>query len=141
MSISMYLILFGIILMLVDIFFQTDIPTFIAYLIFSLVFFINIPLHLLVRIILTIIFFFVLLLFHYFLWKKTIQLLIDTFFAKDIYKAGFDGLIGKKGIVRIIEGKKLAYIQGDLYKFRDEISLKEGEGFIVKNTDDGYVII
>ena len=141
MSISMYLILFGIILMLVDIFFHTDIPTFIAYLIFSIVFFINIPLHVLVRIILTIIFFFALLLFHYFLWKKTIQVVIDKFFAKDMYKAGFAGLVGKKGEVKVVEGKKLACIQGDLYKFRDEVPLEEGEGFIVKETDDGYIII
>ena len=141
MSFSFYLVLIGIILMLIDIFFHSDIPTFIAYIIFSIVFLLNIHLHILWRIILTIIFFFVLLLFHHFLWEKTVQLVVDKYFAKDKYHAGFSGLVGKKGKVRIIENKKLAYIEGDLYKFRDEVNLEEGEDFIVKGIEDGFITI
>ena len=141
MSISLYLVLFGIIMMLVDIFFKTDIPTFIAYILFSVVFFINIPLHILLRVILTLIFFFILILFHYFLWNKTIQFLVNRFFAKDIFIAGVDGLIGSKGKVRVIENKKLASINGDLYKFYENIPLEDGDDFIVVTIKDGCIII
>ena len=84
MSFEVYLILFGIVLMLLDFFFASDLPTFVAILIFCYVFYRILPIDsLLIRIILTILFFFVLLVTYITLWKKAESIIVDKWFAKD----------------------------------------------------------
>ncbi|MGD8113318.1 MAG: hypothetical protein ACQEWA_00285 [Sphaerochaetaceae bacterium] len=141
MTITGYLITAGILLMLIDIFFRTDVPTYIAYLLFSYALFRVIKLNLLVSLIVTILFFFLLLLFHNFIWNATIQRLTDRFFAKDKYIAGVEGLAGEKGVAKMIDGTFYASIHGDLYLFADDVDISEGESFTVKEVVDGKIII
>ncbi len=141
MTLTGYLLLSGALLMLIDIFFHTDIPTYLAYLLFSYAFFSQLQFNILVNIIVTILFFFLLLLFHNFIWNNTVQWILDKFFSKDRYLAGVDGLAGSKGTVKVIRGKKLANIHNDLYKFLEENSLEEGDSFTVKEVIDGEIVI
>lgn len=141
MSLEVYAILIGIILLLVDIFFASDIPTFAAILLFCFVFFRILPFGLLVNIILTILFFFVLLIVYVTLWKKVESVIVDKWFAKDRFRAGVEGFPGKKGFVKTIDGEKYACIDGDLYAFYENYPLADQEEFTVKEVYDGKIVI
>ncbi len=141
MSVNEYIILFGIILILIDIFFTTDIPTYISYILFTVVFYRELEIHFMYRIILSIIFFFALIIFHYVVWSKTIQLIIDKFISKDNHQVGIDGLKGKNGKVKIIENNKMAYVNGDLYEFSCDNQLEDGEVFRIKEVQNGKIVI
>ena len=141
MSVEMYAILIGIILILIDIFFASDIPTFIAILLFSFSFYRCLHFKLVVNIILVILFFFAVLIVYVTCWKKVKELVVDKWYAKDKYKAGVYGFVGKHGIVKCIEGKKYALIDGDLYAFFEEYNLNADTQFIVQEVRDGMIII
>lgn len=142
MSFEVYLILFGVVLMLIDFFFASDFPTFVAILIFCYVFFRILPIDsLLIRIILTILFFFILLVTYITLWKKAESIIVDKWFAKDKYLAGADGFPGKKGTVKTVEGEKYACIDGDLYAFFEDYGLEDQAEFIVKEVRDSRIVV
>src|SRR5690554_4636258 len=108
MPIYTYLILIGILLIIIDLFFQSDLPTYIALVLFSTAFFmLVVNFNIILRLIFSVLFFLVLIVIHHYVWKTTVLLLVDKLFAKDRYKAGIEGLVGNTGIVRIIDGKKL----------------------------------
>lgn len=142
MSLNVYLLLFGLLLILIDFFFRSDLPTYFAFLIFTTIIFRLIgSYNILLRIIISILFLLLLVIIHHYLWKNTILLVIDKFFSKDKYKAGVEGLVGRVGVVRIIDNKKLASINGDLYVFLNTVDLEDGETFKVKDVSDGKIII
>lgn len=141
MSVELYAVLIGIILLLIDIFFASDIPSFIGILLFCFAFYKLLPFHFLVNIIITILFFFAILVIYITLWKKAKSLLVDKFFAKDKYKAGVEGLAGIKGVVRIVKGEKFAEINGDLYSFYEDYPVLEKDVFVVKEVKEGKIVI
>ena len=142
MSLEVYAILFGIILILIDIFFASDLPTFAAILLFCFAFYRILPVSsLLVKIILTILFFFVLLIVYITLWKKAEAVIVDKWFAKDKYLVGAYGFPGKKGTVKIVDGEKYACIDGDLYAFYEDYGLADQAEFTVKEVRDSKIVI
>ena len=141
MSLNTFLILIGVILILVDIFFASDLPTFIALLLFTYVFFRILPFHLLYRIILTILFFAILLIVYIAAWRKVVSIVVDKWFAKDKYRAGASGFPGKTGIIKVVDDKKYAQIDGNLYALFEDYPLNNGDGFLVKELKDGKIII
>ena len=142
MSLEVYAILFGIILILIDIFFASDLPTFAAILLFCFAFFRILPVSsLLIRIILTILFFFVLLIVYITLWKKAEAVIVDKWFAKDKYLAGAEGFPGKQGTVKTVDGEKYACIDGDLYAFYEDYGLADQTEFTVKEVRDSKIVI
>lgn len=140
MSLNIDLLLIGIILILVDIFFASDLPTFTAILLFSIVFFNNMPFSILLNTIFTILFFFALLIIYITLWKKLENIVVNKYFAKDKYKAGVYGLKGQKATVKVVDGQSFASINGDLYPFYSNYQLKENDIFIIKDVKDGKII-
>lgn len=141
MSLDKLLILIGIILILIDIFFASDLPTFVALLIFCYVSYRNLPFEILYKIILTILFFFVLLIIYIAVWRKIKTIVIDKWFAKDKYKAGVSGFPGKTGVIKVVDGMKYAQLDGDLYALFEDYPLAEGDSFVVKEMKDGKIVI
>lgn len=141
MPIDQILILIGIILILIDIFFASDLPTFVALLLFCFAFYRQLHFRPLVNIILSILFFFALLIVYVAAWRRIKGIIIDRWFAKDKYKAGVYGFPGQKGCVKIVDGSKYAMINGDLYAFYQEYPLSDGDVFIVKELKDGKIVI
>lgn len=137
---NMNLFLIGIILILIDIFFTSDITTFIAMILFSVVFFRCLPFGVLTNSIFTIIFFFMLLILYITVWKKVQNIVINKHFAKDKYKAGVYGLESKSGVAKDINGQLLAEINGDIYAFYEIYPLKNNDKFIVKEVKDGKIV-
>ena len=141
MSIGMTAVIIGIILILLDIFFFTDLPTVFAILLFSFAFYNTLNYEPLINITLTLVFFLVFFIVYVSFWKKAKVYIVDKWFAKDVYKAGVYNLPGHEGIVKIIDGKKVAIIDGDVYAFYEDYNISESEKFIVKEVKDGKILI
>lgn len=141
MSIGMSAVIIGIILILLDIFFFTDLPTVFAILLFSFAFYNTLNYEPLINITLTLVFFLFFFILYVSFWRKAKEYIVDKWFAKDVYKAGVYNLPGREGSVKIIEGKKVAIIDGDVYAFFKEYNISESEKFIVKEVKDGKIVI
>lgn len=141
MTLNQYILVFSLILIIIDLFFRSDIPTYISYILLTSVFYRIIEMNFMVRLLFSIIFFFLLIVFHYLIWKNIVELVIDKFLSKDKLEIGIERLIGIKGTVKNISKNKMAYIRGDLYQFDSEVSLKENDEFIVAEIKDGKIII
>lgn len=141
MSLELYAILIGVILILIDIFISSDWPTFIAILLFCFAFFQVLQIQLIYKIIFTILFFFAILTIYITVWQKIKDYLIDKWFAKDKYNAGVYGFAGKKGTVKIVNGVKYAFVNGDLYPFYQECPLEDQAVFVIKEVKDGKICI
>ncbi len=141
MSIGMSLVFIGIILILVDIFFLTDLPTVLAIILFSLAFYNTLNYEPLINITLTLIFFFIFFIVYVSVWKKLKLYIIDKWLAKDVYKAGVYNLPGHQGTIKLIEDKKVAIIDGDVYALYEDYNISEGEKFTVKEVKDGKIVI
>ena len=141
MSIGMSLVFIGIIRILVDIFWRTDLPTVLAIVLFSLAFYNTLNYEPLINIILTLIFFFIFFIVYVSVWKKLKLYIIDKWLAKDVYKAGVYNLPGHQGTIKLIEDKKVAIIDGDVYALYEDYNIPEGEKFTVKEVIDGKIVI
>ncbi len=141
MSLELYAILIGVILILIDIFISSDWPTFIAILLFCFAFFQVLQIQLIYRIIFTILFFFAILTVYITVWQKIKDYLIDKWFAKDKYNVGVYGFAGKKGTVKIVNGVKYALVNGDLYPFYQECPLEDQAVFVIREVKDGKICI
>jgi hypothetical protein len=83
MSFEGYLVALAIILIAVDIFISSDVPTYISYVLFSIVLSINLPFHFMYRILVGIVIWFLLLIFHYYIWKRMISVFINKFISPE----------------------------------------------------------
>ena len=141
MSIGMCLIFIGIILILLDIFFLTDLPTVVAIVLFSIALYINLNYEPLINITITLVFFFIFFIIYVSVWKKLKLYIIDKWLSKDVYKAGVYNLPGHQGTIKLIEDKKVAIIDGDVYALYEDYNISEGEKFTVKEVKDGKIVI
>ncbi len=141
MSIGMTTVIIGIILILLDIFFLTDLPTVIAIFLFSFAFYNSLNFDPLMKLTFAIVFFLFFFILYVSFWKKIKEYVIDKWFAKDVYKAGVFNLPGREGTVKIIEGRKVAIIDGDVYAFYEDYNISESDKFTVKEIKDGKIVI
>lgn len=141
MSVEMCIVIIGIILILLDIFFITDLPTVIAILLFSYAFYLKLNFEPLINITITLVFFLLFFILYTSFWRKLKEFIVDKWFAKDVYKAGVDNLPGHEGTVKVIDGTKVAIIDGDVYAFFQDYNLPEATKFTVKEVKDGKIII
>ena len=113
----------------------------IAIVLFSIALYINLNYEPLINITITLVFFFIFFVLYVSFWKKAKEFIIDKWLAKDVYKAGVYNLPGHEGSVKIIDGKKVAIIDGDVYAFFEDYNISESEKFIVKEVKDGKIVI
>lgn len=137
LSLNQTVILIAIILVLLDIFIPSEIPTHIAYVLVSGLVALNVDSHALVRIIVALLAWFSLVAFHYFIWRSFVQRLVNQVIAPDRFKGGAEGIIGAVGIIRVIEGNVMVRVSGDLWPcscFGDSV---DGESVTVVSEKDG----
>ncbi len=101
MSLTEIIFLIAAILMLIDIFFASDIPTHIAYILVTINIIKEFDVPWLYKILMGLIIWFGLILFHYFLWRKVLEKINDRFIAPSIHKGGIEGLVGETGVIGI----------------------------------------
>lgn len=143
MSLTEALFVIAAILVIVDFFIVNDIATHIAYVIicFNVIRQFEVPL--LYKILLGLIFWFALVVFHYTLWRRVVLRFTNKYIAPDMHIDGARGRVGSQGVVKAKDDKVLVLIQGDLWSVRTEtdIVLKDGDKVEVVGEEDGILIV
>jgi membrane protein implicated in regulation of membrane protease activity len=141
MGLNEYLIVAALILIAIDIFVVSDIPTHIAYVILTFVVSKELPFHFMYKILLGVAIWFILVAFHYFIWKRFIVKLVNKFIAPEKRKAGLDSHLNQSGIIRRIEGKDLVQIQEELYTYSSSHVFQDGDKVTVIGNADNMLIV
>lgn len=141
MTINEILIVSAIILIVVDIFFASDFPTHLAYIILTATIAKEIDMPILYQILFGILMWFVLVVFHYTLWRKVIEKINDKLIAPTKHQSGIDGFIGKEGVIKEIEGEKYILINDEIHQFDSDKEITIGNTYTVKNTKSNKLII
>ena len=135
------LFILAVILIVADFFWQTDIPTHIAYIILSVLIAINIPFHFMYKILIGLLAWFAIVGFHYLFWRQFIQTIINKFIAPDKYKDGADGLVDMIGEIREIEQQKMVMVKGDLWPIDPTENVRAGEKVKVVKVKNGILTV
>lgn len=141
MTINEILIVSAIILILVDIFFASDVPTHLAYIILTFTIAKEIDMPILYQFLIGILIWVALIIFHYAIWRKVIEKINDKLIAPSKHKGGLDGFIGKEGIIKEVEGEKYIFINDEIHQFETEKEIQIGNKFIVLNIKSNKLII
>ncbi|ELR68383.1 hypothetical protein C900_00415 [Fulvivirga imtechensis AK7] len=133
----------SIILILIDVFILSDITTHIAYILLSLAVAIQFDASFLYQLIIGILSWFVVISFHYFIWKRALVAVADKYIAPKKHINGISGKIGCIGTIKIIDRRSYVEVDDELYQFVDESSrhLNEGDQVKVKGTISTKLII
>ena len=141
MSINEILILSAIILILIDIFFVSDLPTLIAYFIITFTITKEINLPILYQIAIGLLILFALVVFHYKIWRTLLSKINDRFIAPTKHEGGLEGLIGKQGVIKEIDGKKFIIINDEVHLFETEKDPKVGDSYTILDIKSNKFII
>ncbi|WP_291858102.1 NfeD family protein [Marinilabilia sp.] len=141
MTINEILIVSAIILILVDIFFASDFPTHLAYIIGTFAIAKEIDMPILYQILFGVLIWMVLVVFHYTIWRKIIEKINDKLVAPSKHIGGLEGFIGKEGIIKEVEGDKYIFINDEIYQFETEKEIAIGNKYIVLNVKSNKLII
>ena len=141
LSLTPTILLIAAILIVIDFFIPSDIPTHIAYILICLLVLINVQAHFLIKIIFALLAWFSLVAFHYYVWRAIVQKFANNIIAPDRYRSSIDGIVGCHGTIREIDGNKMASVKGDLWPCRDAQTLEDGDSIIVISQNDGELEI
>lgn len=143
MTTNEILIVFAIILILVDIFFASDIPTNIAYIILTFTITKEIDMPILYQILFGILIWVALVVFHYTIWRKVIEKINDKIIAPRKHIGGIEGFIGQIGIIKEVEGERFIFINDELHQFETETNkeITAGNKYEITNIKSNKLII
>jgi len=141
MTINEILIVSAIILILVDIFFASDFPTHLAYIILTFTIAKEIDMPILYQILFGILIWVALVVFHYTIWRKIIEKINDKLIAPSKHKGGLDGFVGKEGIIKEVEGEKYIFINDEIHQFETEKEIQIGNKYLILNIKSNKLII
>jgi membrane protein implicated in regulation of membrane protease activity len=142
MTINEILIVSAIILIVVDIFFTSDFPTHLAYIVVTFLIAKEIDVPILYQILFGVLIWFALVIFHYTLWRKVIEKINDKLIAPSRHIGGLDGFIGKEGIIKEVEGEKYILINDEIHQFEtDKDKITIGNIYKVLNIKSNKLII
>ena len=141
MSINETLIVISLILILIDIFFISDYSTHVAYLLITFTISKEISKSILYQILFGIIIWFCLVVFHYLLWRKVLEHINDKVIAPTKHVGGFESFIGKEGIIKKVEGKRVIQVDDEIHLFETSKNVKEGEIYKVTSIKSNKLII
>lgn len=108
------LLVFAFILLVADIFFVTELPTHIAWVLVSYAVVRLFDFPPLVALALGLVLWFGLLGFHYWVWRGVLERIANKM-APDRWASGERALVGKFGTMRWIEGKPMVLVEGELH--------------------------
>lgn len=141
LSLTQTLFLMAAILVVIDIFIPTDVSTHIAYILVCLLVAININSHILVKILCALLAWFALVAFHYLFWRATVQKVANNIIAPDRFRSGADGVVGSQGTIRLVEGKRMVRVKGDLWPCYGADALADGTRVRVVSQSGGELEI
>lgn len=120
------LVVVALILVVVDIFIQSDVATHVAYILISIAVAWLVPVQVLFRVLVGLAAWGFLVYIHYSLWRKFATHFVNRVIAPTKFRAGARGLIGSTGVVKEIDGRKMVSLQGDLWPYEGPADMPPG---------------
>ena len=133
------LLVVALILVVVDFFLTTDIPTHVAYVLVATVVARHIPAHVLYQVLGGLGAWFALVTFHYLVWRNILQAFSNRFVAPDRHHLAAERVVGAHGEIKIVEGKTMVSIEGDLWPVEDSPAIETGTMVRIVSQKDGAV--
>ena len=125
------LLALGLLLFVVDFFFQSDLPTLIGYGFVAAAVGLMIDVHWLYRASLILGVFVLLSIFHYTLWKTVVSKVVDRYVSPKSFSDINERLIGAEGIIRRIDGETLVEVNAELWPVVEPTNHVDGTAVIV----------
>lgn len=141
LSLDHALLVVALILIVIDFFVPTDLPTHIGYLILAYLAGTNVPLPVLYQVLLGVFAWFAVLAFHYTLWRGFTRRIVHKFIAPTRYRSGMAGMVEGTGILREREGKRLVEVHGDLYPCEERGAIADGETVRILEARNGRLVV
>jgi len=141
MTLNEILIVSAIILILIDIFFTSDIPTHLAYIILTFTITKEIDMPILYQIMFGILIWALLVFFHYKIWRKVIEKINDKIIAPSKHEGGLRGFIGKEGTIKEVDGEKFIFINDEIHQFETDKEIKIGDNYKILNINSNKLVI
>lgn len=116
LSFAHTLLALALLLFLVDIFFQSDVPTHISYVLVSAVVATEFDVHPLWQAVIGVLTWFALVGFHYLLWRRVLTRVAERL-APSQYLSGAAGMVGEIGRVKEVDGRRFVALHGDLWRY------------------------
>jgi len=139
LTLNQTILLIAAILIVIDFFIPSDIPTHIAYILLCVFVAVNIHYHILIKILFALLAWFVLVFFHYLFWRSIVQKIIDKYIAPDRFKSGVEGIVGNEGTIRILDGAKMVKVKGDLWHCRGADNMEDGTKVRIIDVENGIL--
>lgn len=135
------LLLIAGVLILVDVFLTYELPTHVAYVLLTVFLIIKIERSIITSIFLSVFIWFGFIVFHYTVWRKLLEKFHDNIVSPRKHTGGIEGLIGKEGVVKEIEGSQFIQIDKELYQFECERSVVVGDTYKVEKINSNKLLI
>lgn len=114
LTLTQTLVVVGAILVVIDLFFLSDLPTMGAYVAFASAIALQFNLPILVQILIGVVAFVLLIIFHYAVWRGVFRRITERV-APGRYQNSVDRVVGQKGTIRFIEGRSLVSVNSELW--------------------------
>ncbi|MCK6474826.1 MAG: hypothetical protein L6R28_24160 [Planctomycetes bacterium] len=102
-------------LVAIDFFIATDLPTHVAYVLLSILVALNVDVHPLYRSLAGCGAWFALVVFHYLVWRQVLRRFADRVVTPDRFKDAPQRVVGAVGELKVIEERRMVAIDGDLW--------------------------
>ena len=141
LSLTETTIVAAVILVLLDVFLASDIPSHVAYILICILVGLHIPAPPLVQVMVGFVAWFAILAFHYLFWRTWIQRAVDRFVAPDRFISGPASAVGGSGTIVLINDTRMVRFRGDLWPCRGPSTLCNGEQVRIVAEQDGVLIV
>ena len=135
LSLNETLLVVALLLVLIDIFFASDAPSLVAYVLISVVVARQFDAHILYQTIVFVLALFGMAAFHYLLWRRVLEKVSNRLIAPTNYSQQADSLAGQQATVSMVDGKAMLERAGDLWIPRCESPLAEGDNVVIVGRD------
>jgi membrane protein implicated in regulation of membrane protease activity len=137
-SLCELLMVSAVMLVILDFFVQSDLLSFIAYIILSLVIVLIADLPLMYGIVLGVVVLCSVGFLHYYFFKKIISMICNKVIAPSVIEdEPLTRYIGQTGLVVSVEGRMMLRLEGDLVDFKNHDECKEGDFVVVVSSESG----
>ncbi len=135
------IIVIAAILIVIDVFFPTDVTSHIALILFAFLVYWNLEYHFLYRLLYGALSWFVLVGVYYTVWRVLAQRLTNRFLTPDKYITPTDDLKGTREIFRIIDGREMVSVDGDLWPCKVDGGAKNYDSVEITDSTDGILTV
>lgn len=142
MGIGESFIVAGFILIIIDIFLDSDYLSLVALLLFSIAGGLLFTLPVLYKILLILVLMMIFTTLYLLGWRRLKRTIIDRYIAPDRYTNGPEGLIGQSGVIKNIDGTLFVKVYDEIWGISEKSpQLTEGESVTVDALDSNDLIL